>query len=367
MPRKKFEPGHDVEHLSILDEKGKLDSRLEPEIDDELLLKMHRTMLFSRRFDEALLKWQRQGRIGTFAPVSGQEAAQVGSAAVLEEEDWMVPAFREFAAAVWRGTPPVGLLLYTAGYNEGGAIPEEQHDLPIAIPVASQLVHAVGIAYGIKYREREQVVLTYFGDGATSEGDFHEAMNMAAVFSTPIVFVCQNNQWAISVPREKQARSRTLAQRALAYGMPGIQVDGNDLLAVYVATQEAVERARAGKGPTLIECVTYRLSVHTTADDPGKYRSEKEVKKWEKRDPIPRFQNYLGNKNLLSKDEIEKLEKEIKEEIQGVWHETEKQMERLGDPMDMFEYVFHEMPPYLEEQRDAYAEFLKERKENHDG
>jgi len=367
MPRKKIELGHDVEHLSILDEKGTLDRKLEPEIDEELLLKMHRTMLFSRRFDEALLKWQRQGRIGTFAPVSGQEAAQVGSAAALGKEDWMVPAFREIAAALWRGTPPTGLLLYNAGYNEGGEIPEEQNDLPIAIPVASQLVHAVGIGYGIRYREEDEVVLTYFGDGATSEGDFHEAMNMAAVFNTPTVFVCQNNHWAISVPREKQARSKTLAQRALAYGMPGIQVDGNDVLAVFVATREAVDRARSGKGPTMIECVTYRLSVHTTADDPSKYRSEKEVKKWEKRDPIPRFQKYLGEKDLLSEDDIEELEKEIKEEVQNAWDEAEKRIESLGDPLEMFDHMYAELPPYLKEQRDTYEDFLKARKENDDG
>ena len=367
MPRKEIDIDQVVQHLSILDENGNLDQELEPDIDDELMLEMHRTMLFSRRFDEALLKWQRQGRIGTFAPVSGQEAAQVGSAAVLEQEDWMVPAFREIAAALWRGTPPEGLLLYNAGFNEGGEIPEDQNDLPIAIPVASQLVHAVGIAYGIKYRKKDQVVLTYFGDGATSEGDFHEAMNMAAVFNTPTVFVCQNNQWAISAPRDKQTRSKTLAQKALAYGMPGIQVDGNDVLGVYAATREAVERARSGKGPTMIECVTYRLAVHTTADDPSKYRSEDEVKEWRARDPIPRFQEYLGKKKLLSKDKIKKLEKEIKEEVQDAWKKTEKQIKKLGDPLAMFEHLYEQVPPYLAEQREALKLYLETKKENDDG
>lgn len=360
MSRKEIDLDHRIEYLSILDEKGKLDKDLEPDIEDETLVKMHRVMLLSRRYDEHLLKWQRQGRIGTFAPVQGQEAAQIGSVAVLKKEDWMVPAFRETAAAIWRGTPLWGLLLYNAGYNEGGKIPEEQHDLPIAIPVASQLPHAVGIAYGMKYRKKKNLVLTYFGDGGTSEGDFHEALNFAAVFNTPTLFVCQNNHWAISVPREKQTRSKTLAQKALAYGMPGIQVDGNDVLAVYTATQEAAERARNGDGPTLIECVTYRMSVHTTADDPSKYRSEDEVKKWEKRDPIPRFQKYLMDKDLLSQDEIEKLEDKIKEEVKNSWKEAEKKMEELGDPLDMFNHLYAELPPYLKEQREAFRQYWED-------
>lgn len=360
MSRKEIDLKYRIEYLSILDEKGKLDKDLEPDIEDETLVKMHRIMLLSRRFDEHLLKWQRQGRIGTFAPVQGQEAAQIGSVAVLEKEDWMVPAFRETAAGIWRGTPLWGLLLYNAGYNEGGKIPEEQYDLPIAIPVASQLPHAVGISYAMKYRKKKNVALTYFGDGGTSEGDFHEALNFAAVFNTPTIFVCQNNHWAISVPREKQTRSKTLAQKALAYDMPGIQVDGNDVLAVYAATQEAVERARDGEGPTLIECVTYRMSVHTTADDPGKYRSEEEVEKWKKRDPITRFQKYLMDKDLLSEDEIEKLEKEIKEEVKASWDETEKKMKELGDPLDMFNHLYAEIPPYLQEQRDALSKYMED-------
>jgi TPP-dependent pyruvate/acetoin dehydrogenase alpha subunit len=202
---------------------------------------------------------QRQGRIGTFAPIKGQEATQVGAVAALRKEDWLVPAFREAAAAIYRGTPLSDLFIFLAGYNEGGHIPEGQNDLPIAVPVAMQIPHAVGIAYGIKYRKQPHVVMTFFGDGATSEGDFHEGLNFAGVFNTPTVFVCQNNQWAISLPREKQTKSKTLAQKALAYGIPGIQVDGNDVLAVYAATQEAVERARSGKGPRPRNCTGWLL------------------------------------------------------------------------------------------------------------
>ena len=355
MPREMIELPYEVQRLTILSEDGEVDEELVPDLDDDTLLRFHRTMLLARRFDERLLKLQRQGRIGTFAPVSGQEAAQIGSVACLEKTDWMVPSFRETAAALWRGVPPSGLVLYAAGYNEGAAIPEDAHDLPIAIPVASQIPHAVGLAYGSKYRDAGEVVLVYFGDGATSEGDFHEALNFAGTYSTPNVFLCQNNQWAISVPRETQTAAKTLAQKGLAYGIPGIQVDGNDILAVYAATQEAVERARSGDGATLIECVTYRLSVHTTADDPSKYRSEEEVEAWKKRDPITRIQTYLESRDLLSGDDVDELEEEIAGEVEAAWEEAEKGMEELGDPADMFDHVYAEMPPHLEAQRERWT------------
>jgi len=340
-----------LERLSILDENAEVDKELEPDLADQLLLDLHRNMLLARRFDERLLKLQRQGRIGTFAPVAGQEASQIGAVACLEKDDWLVPAFRETAAAIWRGLPLVGLLLYNAGYNEGGAVPEDQFTLPIAVPVGTQVPHAVGIAYALKLQEKENIAMTFFGDGATSEGDFHEAMNFAQVFGTPTIFVCQNNQWAISVPREQQTKSKTLAQKALAYGMPGLQVDGNDVLAVYVATREAVDRARSGDGPTMLECVTYRMEVHTTADDPSRYREEKDVERWRERDPIDRFQKYLTEKDLLSDAEIDNLEKKIASEIDEAWDEAAGRMEDLGDPIDMFDHVYAEPPQYLREQR----------------
>lgn len=366
MPRTKIDLPYHIEHLSILDENGQLDKKLMPDLDPDQLLHLHRTMLLSRRFDERLMSLQRQGRIGTFAPVKGQEAAQLGAVAALGPDDWVVPSFRETAAAIYRGASLSGLLIFQAGYNEGGAIPEGQNDLPIAVPVGTQLVHAVGIAYGMLYREEEHVVLTFFGDGATSEGDFHEALNFAGVFNTPTIFLCQNNQWAISVPRQKQTKSKTLAQKSLAYGIPGIQVDGNDVFAVYAATQEAVARARAGAGPTLIECVTYRLSLHTTADDPTKYRSKAEVEEWEQRDPLPRLQRYLSRRKLLSKAKMTALETEIKDEIDQAWQEAEAQMQGMGDPLDMFDHLYAERPPYLEAQRQAFEQFLDTQKEvNH--
>jgi TPP-dependent pyruvate/acetoin dehydrogenase alpha subunit len=217
----------------------------------------------------------------------------------------------------------------------------------------------------MKYRRQPHVTLVFFGDGATSQGDFHEGLNFAGVFNTPTIFLCQNNQWAISLPRKKQTKSQTLAQKALAYGIPGIQVDGNDVFAVYVAVQEAVERARAGQGPTLIECVTYRLSLHTTADDPTRYRSEEEVKEWEKRDPLVRLQKYLIDRKLLSHKHLKDLETDIQADIDRAWQEAQEQMASMGDPLDIFDHVYAELPPYLAEQRQAFQEFLATQKDTH--
>src|SRR2546428_252616 len=299
MPRITLEPRFQVEYLSILDSDGNLDTALEPKLAGEDLRALYRAMVLGRRLDERMVRLQRQGRIGPCAPIKGQEAAQMGSAFTLRRVDWMVPSFRETAAMIWRGWPIEKLLLFFAGQLEGGQPALDQHDLPITIPVATQLPHAVGLAYASQYLGDDLVVMASFGDGATSEVDFHEALNFAGVWHVPVVFVCQNNQWAISVPLKKQTHSRTIAQKALAYGLPGLQVDGNDVLAVYAASKEAVDRAREGGGPTLIECVTYRLGVHTTADDPTKYRSEEEVREWERKDPLTRFVEYLRKKNLL--------------------------------------------------------------------
>jgi pyruvate dehydrogenase E1 component alpha subunit len=205
--------------------------------------------------------------------------------------------------------------------------------------------------------------MAFFGDGGTSQGDFHEGLNFAGVFQVPAIFICQNNQWAISMPRTKQTRSKTIAQKALAYGIPGIQVDGNDILATYAAAKEAVDRARSGGGPTLIECVTYRVAVHTTADDPKRYRSDEEVEQWKKRDPITRFQKYLLNKGLLSGETIETIESAVLDEIQAAVDNAEKQMKKMGDPMHMFEYAYAEMSPFLMQQKEEFAREIAEMRE----
>jgi pyruvate dehydrogenase E1 component alpha subunit len=345
MPRTTIEPQFTVEHLSILDSDGNLDSALEPEIAPEEIKRLHRAMLLGRRFDERMLRLQRQGRIGTFAPIKGQEAAQIGSVATLRPTDWMVPSFRETAAMLWRGWTMEKVLLFFAGYLEGGQPAPDQRDLPICIPVGTQLPHAVGLAYAAQYRGDDAVVMVYCGDGATSEGDFHEAMNFAGVWHLPLVFVVQNNQWAISIPLKKQTHSRTIAQKALAYGFPGLQVDGNDLLAVYAASREAVERARRGDGPSLIECVTYRLGMHTTSDDPTKYRSTEEVQAWERKDPLTRFGAYLQKRNLLDGGLDEQIDAEIARAVQS--------FEAVGpaDPLGMFDHAYARRPAPLEAQR----------------
>src|SRR5256884_2743067 len=349
MPRPPLEPGFHVESLSILDSDGNLDGALEPKLSPGELRSLHRAMVLARRFDERMVRLQRQGRIGTFAPIKGQEASQLGSVITLRATDWMVPSFRETAAMIWRGWPIEKILLFFAGYVEGGRPAPDQRDLPITIPVGTQLPHAVGLAYAAQYRGDDAVVMAYFGDGATSEGDFHEALNFAGVWHVPVVFVCQNNQWAISVPLKKQTHSKTIAQKALAYGLPGIQVDGNDVLAVYAVAREAVDRARAGEGPTLIECVTYRLGVHTTADDPTKYRSDAEVAMWEQKDPPTRFKTYLEKRNLLE----ESLEQQVDEEIAAAIRRFEATP--TPDPVTMFDHVYAELPPDLAAQRDAMA------------
>jgi len=355
MPRTVLEPRFHVEYLSILDSEGNLDTALEPKLSPDELKSLYRAMVLGRRLDERMVRLQRQGRIGTFAPIKGQEASQLGSTFTLRPSDWMVPSFRETAAMVWRGWPIEKLLLFFAGYLEGGQPAPRQHDLPITIPVATQLPHAVGLAYAAQYRGDDAVVMVFFGDGATSEGDFHEALNFAGVWHVPVVFVCQNNQWAISVPLKKQTHSKTIAQKALAYGLPGIQVDGNDVLAVYAATREAVDRARAGDGPTLIECVTYRLGMHTTADDPTKYRAEEEVKMWEQKDPLTRFTSYLKARSLLE----EGLEQQVDDEI----NEAVRRFEATppADALAAFDHVYAGMPPHLRAQRDEVAARLRDR------
>ena len=353
MPRRDIELNQRVEYLSILDENGVVDKELEPELSNELLLKLHGGMLFARRFDERMLILQRQGRIGTFAPIKGQEA-QVGVAAALEPGDWTAPSFREMPMEVWRGKDPLSVLLLYGGFNEGAFIPPDLNSLPVSIPVGSQLLHAVGIAYGMKYRKTQDVAVSFFGDGATSEGDFHEALNFASVFQLPVIFVCQNNHWAISVPRAKQTRAATIAQKGLAYAMPSIQVDGNDVLAVYAAVKEAVERGRSGGGPTLIECVTYRLSVHTTADDPKKYRTDEEVADWIKRDPLIRFEKYLRDKGLLTDDTLGDMEAEALRRVKDAEDRYEKTASAPVDPVSMFDHAYAELPADLVAQREAF-------------
>ncbi|WIV13392.1 pyruvate dehydrogenase (acetyl-transferring) E1 component subunit alpha [Proteiniborus sp. MB09-C3] len=347
------------EMLNILDKNGKIvDPNLEPFIENDNLLKMYQTMLLAKVADIKALQYQRQGRMLTYAPNRGQEAAQVGSIAATDKNDWLVPAFRELGAWLYKGVSLEQVFLYWYGNEMGSKFPEDVKMLPVSVPIASQLNHAVGIAMASKIKREKDVAIAYVGDGGTSQGEFHEAVNFAAVFNAPVVFLIQNNQWAISVPRSVQTKSKTLAQKALAYGIPGIQVDGNDVLAVYAATKEAVERARNGEGPTIIEAVTYRLGPHTTSDDPTIYRDVSEVTEWEKKDPIDRFKKYLIDKGLWSEDK----DKSKYEEYENYVGETFKKVEGSGFvPLeDIFKYTYAEMTPNLIEQYEEYKKHIGE-------
>lgn len=357
MPRTAIKIKQKVEYLSILDGAGHLDESLDPKLDADLSLRIYRLMLTARRLDERCIKLQRQGRIGTYGPCYGQEAAHCAATICMEPEDWVVHAFREPSSFYHRGWPLETVIKFWGGYEEGCKPPDGVNDTPIAVPIATQCPHAMGIAWAMKIRGDKQAVLCYCGDGGTSEGDFHEAMNFAGVYKLPVIFLVQNNQWAISIPRDEQTASETIAQKALAYGFDGIQVDGNDPLSVYVATKEAVAKAKADGGPTLIEAVTYRLGVHTTADDPTKYRSNEEVEKWLKLEPIPRFQNYLVKRGVLDKALIDEIEADILAEVATAVERYDAS--RDVDPIDCFDHLFHELPAELVEQRREFAETLE--------
>jgi pyruvate dehydrogenase E1 component alpha subunit len=343
--------------FQILKPDGTLEPGAKPPLTDQEIVAFYQKMVFIRLADQRCLSLQRQGRFGTYAPIWGQEACQVGSASVLQKGDWVFPAFREIGATLIMGVPLKNFLLYWMGDEMGSRAPEGMNVMPVSIPVGSQTLHAVGAAWAAKLKGDKVVTIVYFGDGATSEGDFHEAMNFAGVFKTPAIFFCQNNQYAISVPRSIQTASKTLAQKAIAYGFDGIQVDGNDLFAVMRVTGEAVEKARSGEGPTLIEGVTFRFGPHTTADDPTKYRTEKEVDPWKPLDPLVRLRLYLKGKGLWS----EEIEQRITEQAQKEIDQAVKDAEAVPPPTveDIFKYVFAEMTPPLREQLEYLKTTLK--------
>lgn len=355
MPRGKIELKNYVESLSILDADGIVDATLEPKLDAQDLRRLYSGMLRARRYDERMLKLQRQGRIGTYGPAIGQEAAALGPAFVIGRNDWLIPSFREPAAMLHRGWPMQKLILWWGGNEFGATTPEGVRDLPICVPVASQCLYGAGVAWGCKLRRDSSVAVAFVGDGGTSEGDFHEAMNVAGAFKLPLIMVIQNNQWAISLPRAKQSAADTLAQKALAYGFNGLQVDGNDILAMVVAATEAVERARRGDGPTIIEAVTYRLGVHTTADDPKKYRTEDEVECWRQRDPLVRFWKYLQKRGIMDEKAQSVLEEEISKEITAAIEQAEG---FEPDVLEPFRHCFATMPPYLESQLAEFQAYL---------
>jgi pyruvate dehydrogenase E1 component alpha subunit len=308
--------------------------------------RLYARMVLTRQFDERMFKLQRQGRL---APAGWPAKRSTGGAAfALRPADWLVPAFRENGALLLRGISMAQLLQFWGGDERGGAFPRVLRTLPISIPVGTHMLHAVGIAWAMKATGEDSAVLTVFGEGATSEGDFSEAMNMAGVFQVPVVFLCQNNQYAISVPYTRQTAAPTVAQKALAYGMFGVQVDGNDVFAVYRAVSEALDRARTGHEPTLIEAHTYRVADHTTSDDARRYRQEDEVAEWRQRDPIERLARYMRAAGLVNEAE----EAEVLADAERKVAEAVSEFEAIAPPGpgEIFAHVFAEKTPQLREQ-----------------
>ncbi len=351
------------DRIQVLDEDGAVrDDATVPDLDDDRLVEMYRYMKLVRRFDQRAVSLQRQGRMGTYPPLSGQEAGQIGSAFALGDDDWMIPSYREHGAALVKGLSLKQTLLYWMGNEQGNRVPDDTNLFTVSVPIATQIPHATGLAWASKLKdEDERAFLVYFGDGATSEGDFHEGMNFAGVFDTPNVFFCNNNQWAISVPRERQTAAQTLAQKAHAYGFRGVQVDGMDPLAVYQVTKAAVDHAKdpnpGAPRPTMIEAIQYRFGAHTTADDPSVYRDEEEVERWKQKDPIPRLESFLLETGRVDQEGIDAIEDEVEDRIADAIDAAES--EKRPEPAEMFEHTYVEPTERQRAQREE-LEALRE-------
>ena len=351
MPRKKvFDTS--IDHISILDEHGAFDARLgKGLIPDADLVALYEHMTVCRHLDEVAFKLQRSGRMGTYPQNMGQEATALGAAYALRKTDWLVPCYRENAGLFWRGLPMEYILLHWMGDERGNQIPRELFITPLAIPIGTQMLHAAGLAWAHKYRGEDNVACTFFGDGATSEGDFHEAMNFAANLDLPVIFFCQNNFWAISVPGRIQCSAPTLAQRGLAYGMDCVQCDGNDIFACTYVVKKAAEQARKTRRPFFIEAVTYRLGDHTTADDARRYRDQAEVDLWKQRDPLIRIRALLKEKKKWNDSKeaalLERAETEVAAAV--------KRAEEITPPerADFFDAMYADIPADLAVQRDT--------------
>ncbi|WP_312472739.1 pyruvate dehydrogenase (acetyl-transferring) E1 component subunit alpha [Neobacillus sp.] len=342
--------------LQILNEDGEVvNEAAMPDLTDEQLQELMRRMVYTRILDQRSISLNRQGRLGFYAPTAGQEASQLASQFALEKEDFILPGYRDVPQIVWHGLPLYQAFLWSRGHLEGGQIPE---GVNVAIPqiiIGAQYVQTAGVALGMKKRGAKSVAITYTGDGGTSQGDFYEGINFAGAFNAPAIFIIQNNRFAISTPVDKQSAAKTLAQKAVAAGIPGIVVDGMDPLAVYAATRDARERAINGEGPTLIETLTYRYGPHTMAgDDPTRYRTADLDNEWEKKDPLVRFRKFLETKGLWSEDKenevIEKAKEDIKEAIKKADGAPKQKV------TDLMSIMFEEMPHNLKEQYEIYKE-----------
>lgn len=344
----------------VLDDDNQAIPEHEPRIAEEQLLKMYQNMVLSRTLDERGMMLQRQGRIGFYVPALGQEAIATGTVAALQPSDWIFPSYREPGVLLYRGAPLIDMICNLFGNKgdvcKGRQMPNhysfaDRRIFSISSPIATQVIQAVGAAMAAKIKKEKDVSVCYFGDGGTSENDFHTGMTFAGAFKAPTVFICTNNQYAISVPVHKQCGARRLADKAAGYGMPGVSVDGNDVLAVYRAMSEAVERARNGEGPTMIECLTLRMGPHSSSDDPTRYRDAELYEAWKRRDPILRFREYLESQELW--DEVQ--EEELQEEVKDMVMEAVEEAEKLPPPEleTLFTDVYAELTPQLRRQKEA--------------
>lgn len=343
--------------FNILDDNGKIiNSKWLGSLNDKTILKAYKFMQYVRTADEMCISYQRQGRLYTFPPNLGQEAIATAAGFVMQNEDWLVPSYREVAAYLLKGGSLKDIFLLWGGNEEGAVFSGAKNFLPVSVPIASQLLHAVGIGFALNYKKKNGVIFTFVGDGGTSEGDFHEALNFAGVWKVPVIFIIQNNQYAISVPVHKQTAAKNLAIKSVAYGFPGIRVDGNDFLAMHCVLTEAQQYTNSGKGPLLIEAVTYRKGAHTTSDDPSIYRTDEEETAWAVKDPIKRLRSYLISKKLWKASEDVKLIEGYKKEIDAQFLEYEQYPEYKLD--DVFDHMYKEMPDIIKNQKVEYEKFL---------
>jgi 2-oxoisovalerate dehydrogenase E1 component alpha subunit len=343
----------------ILAENGKISNEeIRSQITTDLVKNFYRNCVRIRIFDRKAISLQRQGRIGTYAPFEGQEASQVGSALALQTDDWLFPTYRDHGAAMTFGHSLRNILLFWNGRNEGCIPPNGKKIFPPGIPIATQIPHAAGAAYAEKRKGTKNAAIVYFGDGATSEGDFHEGINFASVMKAPVVLFNQNNGYAISVPLSKQMSSQTIAQKALAYDIPGVRIDGNDIFAVYFETLKALERARQGHGPTLIEAVTWRYGAHTTADDPSKYRDQAESQqRRHTMDPLLRLEFFMKNEGMYDESWIKEMEEAAQAEIDVAIQEMEEFP--MANPADIFDHVFAEPTWGIQKQKEDYLRLIE--------
>jgi pyruvate dehydrogenase E1 component alpha subunit len=341
----------------ILDVEGNLVGKM-PDLSAERLLSLYRSMHLGRAFSNKIIALQRQGRATTFGSLVGQEATAVGLTAPMQAQDWLATTYREIASLLVRGIPPSTLIYSFRGYSP--PFPKEARCLPIQIVIGTQMLHAVGLGMAAKIAGEPAVSVGVCGDGATSEGDFNEALNFAGVFQAPVVLVIQNNGWAISVPRHRQSAALTLAARGSGFGVPSVLVDGNDILAVYDVMQQALERARAGQGPTLVETLTYRVGSHTTADDATRYRDAAEVEAWRAKDPVQRFQRFLTKRDLLTAEQDQQLIAEVEAEINAAVTEAEAMPPPAPDAF--FDYAEANPSSRLQGQRAELLHYSQQRK-----